>query len=220
MLERCRQLGHRPAVPFTSSVAVYGGMLPTPVRDDPVLTPSSSYGVQKAIGEILLADYTHRGFVAGRALRPPTIGVRPGRSHAAASSFASSLIRGPLAGARLCARSQRIPRCGCCHRRGPCRACAWHGSGRRAALGAWPVLVLPGLSVTPCERGASLSLSRVAGAEAAARVRWQRDSRIDAIVASWPAAWDDSRARALGFSGDADFDAIVQQYREDSATRR
>lgn len=98
LLEACRQRGHRPRVVFTSSVAVYGGALPETVRDDTALNPQSSYGTQKAIAELLLADYTRRGFVDGRALRLPTISVRPGRPNAAASSFASGIIREPLNG--------------------------------------------------------------------------------------------------------------------------
>lgn len=98
LLEACRQRGHRPRVVFTSSVAVYGGALPEMVRDDTALNPQSSYGTQKAIAELLLADYTRRGFVDGRALRLPTISVRPGRPNAAASSFASGIIREPLNG--------------------------------------------------------------------------------------------------------------------------
>ncbi|WP_313067444.1 D-erythronate dehydrogenase, partial [Achromobacter animicus] len=98
LLDACRALGHKPRVIFTSSVAVYGGNLPDTVRDDTALNPQSSYGTQKAIAELLLADYTRRGFVDGRVLRLPTISVRPGRPNAAASSFASGIIREPLNG--------------------------------------------------------------------------------------------------------------------------
>ena len=98
LLDVCRQRGHRPRVLFTSSVAVYGGELPEIVQNDTALNPQSSYGAQKAIAELLLNDYSRRGFVDGRVLRLPTISVRPGRPNAAASSFASGIIREPLNG--------------------------------------------------------------------------------------------------------------------------
>lgn len=98
LLDVCRARGHRPRVVFTSSVAVYGGALPDVVQDDTALNPQSSYGAEKAIAELLLCDYARRGFVDGRVLRLPTISVRPGRPNAAASSFASGIIREPLNG--------------------------------------------------------------------------------------------------------------------------
>ena len=100
LLEACRAAGHKPRVVFTSSVAVYGGALPDVVQDDTALNPQSSYGTQKAIAELLLSDYARRGFVDGRVLRLPTISVRPGKPNAAASSFASGIIREPLNGER------------------------------------------------------------------------------------------------------------------------
>ena len=98
VLEACRALGTKPRVVFTSSIAVYGGDLPERLGDDQPLTPQTSYGVQKAMGEMLVADYTRKGFVDGRSLRLPTIVVRPGKPNLAASTFASSIIREPLAG--------------------------------------------------------------------------------------------------------------------------
>jgi nucleoside-diphosphate-sugar epimerase len=98
LLEVCRAHGHRPRIVFTSSVAVYGGRLPEIVTDDSVVNPQTSYGTQKAIGELLISDYSRKGFVDGRALRLPTVSVRPGRPNAAASSFASGIIREPLNG--------------------------------------------------------------------------------------------------------------------------
>ncbi len=99
LLEACRAAGHKPRVVFTSSVAVYGGKLPDVVRDDTALNPQSSYGAQKAIAELLLNDFSRKGFVDGRVLRLPTISVRPGKPNKAASSFASGIIREPLNGA-------------------------------------------------------------------------------------------------------------------------
>ena len=98
LLEACRASGHRPRVVFTSSVAVYGGDLPATVPDSTAPNPQSSYGTQKAIGELLINDYSRKGFIDGRALRLPTISVRPGKPNTAASSFASGIIREPLNG--------------------------------------------------------------------------------------------------------------------------
>lgn len=210
LLEACRRQGQRPRVVFTSSVAVYGGALPETVRDDTALNPQSSYGTQKAIAELLLADYTRRGFVDGRALRLPTISVRPGRPNAAASSFASGIIREPLNGepaACPVAADTRL----------------WLLSPRRAVqaliagceLDAGAVadrrpINLPGVSVTAAEM--VRALREIAGDAVADRVRWQADARVQAIVGSWPGRWDTARAARLGLEGDHDFAEIIRAY--------
>lgn len=218
LLDLCRAAGHRPLVVFTSSVAVYGGALPPVVADDTVLHPRSSYGTQKAIGELLLEDYSRRGFVDGRALRLPTISVRPGAPNKAASSFASGLIREPLNGLpTVCPVGLDLK--------------LWLLSPRRAvdsliagaelsaaALGGRRVLNLPGLSVSVGEMIAALE--RAGGKAAADLVRYERDPAVEAIVGGWPAAWDNSRAQALGLQPDPDFDAIVRAYVEDDLSPR
>ncbi|MDR5883371.1 D-erythronate dehydrogenase [Caballeronia sp. LZ032] len=214
LLEVCRAAGHRPRVVFTSSVAVYGGTLPDIVQDDTALNPQSSYGTQKAIAELLLCDYTRRGFVDGRVLRLPTISVRPGKPNAAASSFASGIIREPLNGERSA-----------CPVSGDTRV--WLLSPRRAVealiagceigrdrLGDRPVINLPGLSVSVDEMIAALR--EVAGEDAAARIDFQRDERIEKIVYSWPGAWDTARAEALGLEGDAAFADVIRAHIADS----
>lgn len=118
LLERCRQLGTRPKVVFTSSVAVYGGDMPALVGDATALEPQSSYGVQKAIGELLLSDCHRRGFIDGRVLRLPTVSVRPGKPNKAASSFASGIVREPLAGIDAVCPVSPETRCGCSRRAG------------------------------------------------------------------------------------------------------
>ena len=213
LLDICRHSGRRPRVVFTSSVAVYGGDLPPTVTDTTAVNPRSSYGTQKAVAELLIGDWTRRGFVDGRVLRLPTISVRPGRPNAAASSFASGMIREPLNGdAAVCpvAADTRL----------------WLMSPPTAieclitaheipadALGPNRIVNLPGISITAGEMAAALE--RVAGSEVAGRIRWERDDRIERIVASWPGAWDTARALALGFAGDQSFDAIIRAYLED-----
>jgi D-erythronate 2-dehydrogenase len=218
LLERCRHVGHRPRIVFTSSVAVYGGELPPMVPEATAVQPQTSYGTQKAIGELLVNDYSRRGFVDGRCLRLPTITVRPGRPNAAASSFASGIIREPLNGepglcpvgpdARMWVMSP-----------GTVIECliAAHEIGE-GALGTSRVLNLPGLSISVGEMVDALA--RVAGAEVAARVRWEPDARIQRMVASWPGGCDASRARTLGFPEDSDFDAIVRRYIEEEVASR
>lgn len=213
LLEACRASGHQPRVVFTSSVAVYGGDLPVTVLDSTALNPQSSYGTQKAIGELLINDYSRKGFIDGRVLRLPTISVRPGKPNKAASSFASGIIREPLNGEQSTCPIAPETR-------------VWLLSPRKAieglilghelpaqALGLSRVINLPGVCVTVREM--VTALERVAGTEAAKRVRWELDAATDRIVASWPGAWDTRRAEALGFRGDADFDSIVRAYIED-----
>jgi D-erythronate 2-dehydrogenase len=215
LLETCRATGRRPRVVFTSSVAVYGGDLPSLVRDDTALKPHSSYGAQKAMAELLLGDYSRKGFVDGRVLRLPTISVRPGRPNQAASSFASGIIREPLNGeAAICP----VPLGTRLWLLSPRSAVAALIAGHEldgAALGDNLAVNLPGLSVTVAEMIAALT--RVAGPEIAARIRHQPDATITRIVGSWPAAWDATRAESLGFSGDASFDAVIRAHVEDQA---
>ncbi|WP_029048207.1 D-erythronate dehydrogenase [Cupriavidus sp. amp6] len=214
LLETCRELGHKPRVLFTSSVAVYGGELPPVVQDDTALNPQSSYGVQKAIGELLLSDYSRRGFVDGRVLRLPTISVRPGKPNAAASSFASGIIREPLAG--VTANCPVAPETKL-WLLSPRAAVAALVNGIELAgerLGNRRVVNLPGLSVTAA--GMVDALRRVAGDAVADRVTWEREGRVEKIVGTWPAAWNAERALSLGFESDASFDAVIRAYMEDA----
>ena len=213
VLEACRRAGRRPRVIFTSSVAVYGGDLPPLVRDDTALRPRSSYGAQKAMAELLLGDYSRKGFVDGRVLRLPTISVRPGRPNQAASSFASGIIREPLNGVEAVCPVPLDTKLWLLSPRSAVAALIAGHELDGAALGDNPAVNLPGLSVTVAEMIAALT--RVAGAEVAARIHHQPDATITRIVGSWPAAWDTVRAERLGFVGDESFDAIVRAYIED-----
>lgn len=213
LLDVCRAAGRRPRVIFTSSVAVYGGTLPRLVLDHTALNPQSSYGAQKAIAELLLNDYSRKGFVDGRVARLPTISVRPGRPNQAASSFASGIIREPLNGeTAICPV--------------PSETRLWLLSPRQAieslvalhelpehALGASRTVNLPGLSVSVNEM--VTTLRDVGGEAAVQRISWQPDATTERIVGGWPGAWDVTRAAALGLAPDASFEAIVRAYVED-----
>lgn len=210
LLEACRAGGRHPRVVFTSSVAVFGGELPDRISERVALNPQTSYGVEKAIGELLLADYTRKGFIDGRALRLPTISVRPGRPNAAASSFASGIIREPLNGDEAVCPVSRDVR-------------VWLASPQTAiesliaahelasdALGNCRWVDGAGISVTVGDMIASLE--RLAGPEIARRVRWEPDPQIERMVRGWPGDGDNARALSLGFPVDEHIDAIIRQY--------
>lgn len=216
LLEVCRELGTRPRVVFTSSIAVYGdaqGM----VQDATALTPQTSYGTQKACAELLLHDYTRKGFVDGRVLRLPTISVRAGAPNRAASSYASSIIREPLNGVpAVCPVSPDTRMWLLSPRRAV--ACLIAGHELDAAAIGGRSINLPGVSASAGEMVAALE--KVAGADVAALVRWEPDEQIQQMASGWPAGWDTARATALGLAGDADFEAIVRAYLEDDLGRR
>lgn len=213
LLETCRAQRAPTKLVFASSVAVFGGALPAVVTDDTAATPVASYGVQKRIGELLVGEFSRKGFIDGRSVRLPTIVVRPGKPNAAASSFASGIIREPLAGEdAVCPvepdtpmwllsptaavdallRAHETPRA------------AWQSATHNQALN------LPGLTVTVAQM--IEALRAVGGDAAVARIRIAPDERIKAIVQSWPARFDTARARTLGFAADPSFDAVVRAY--------
>jgi D-erythronate 2-dehydrogenase len=213
VLEACRALGTCPRLVFASSLAVYGGELPPSVGDDTPLRPQTSYGTQKAIGELLVGDYSRKGFVDGRALRLPTVVVRPGLPNRAASTFASSIIREPLAGKEaVCPVSPDLVMALASPRR---VVAALHRAHELPgeALGANRSLQLPGFSVSVGEMVEAVR--RAGGPEAHGRIRWQHDPQIEAIVASWPQVLAAPRATALGFTADADINEAVLAFIED-----
>ena len=193
----CAARGHAPRVLFTSSVAVYGGTLPEVVRDDTALNPKSSYGTQKAIAELLLCDYSRRGFVDGRVLRLPTISVRPGRPNAAASSFASGIIREPLNGERAVCPVGGDVRLWLLSPKQAIESLIAGCELEQAELGTWPVVNMPGLSVSVTEMVDALK--EVAGEDVAALIDWQPDPKIEKIVGSWPGAWETERGESWGW---------------------
>lgn len=215
LLDICRERGHKPKVVFTSSVAVYGGNLPDLVQDDTALNPQSSYGAQKAIGELLLNDYSRKGFVDGRVLRLPTISVRPGKPNKAASSFASGIIREPLNGENTVCPVSSDLRLWLLSPRGAIESLIAGHELSGTALGMSRTINLPGLAVSVGDILAALTA--VAGQQVTDRVSFVPDPAIERIVKSWPGAWDDSRARALGLTADSDFVAVIRAYIEEMA---
>lgn len=210
LLEQLRQCTSLPRVVYTSSVAAFGGKLPEVLDDSTIANPQTSYGTQKVIGEYLLADYTRKGFLDGRALRLPTIVVRAGKPNAAASSFASGIIREPLNG-EVC-ECPVAPDTG-----------VWLLSPRRvveAFIHAWElpseawgdrrVLNLPGITASVAEMVAAMS--KVAGDKAARRVVYKADERIRAIVRTWPVRFRTPRALEMGFKPDRDIESIIRDY--------
>jgi nucleoside-diphosphate-sugar epimerase len=215
LLEAVRSSGpdYRPRVVFSSSIAVFGPPLPEVIGDDHRSTPATSYGTQKAIAELLLSDYTRRGFLDGVGIRLPTICVRPGAPNRAASSFFSSIIREPLNGEEAV-----LPV--------PDSVRHWFASPRAAvgflvhaaeldsdALGRQRCLTMPGVSATVAEQ--IEALRRVAGDAAVRRIRREPDAKIARIVETWPGNFDAQRARGLGFRAETSFDEIVRVHVED-----
>lgn len=214
LLDACRALGNKPVFVYASSVGVFGRQPGQPplgqIRDDSLPTPQGSYGVQKFIGELLVADFGRKGFITARSVRPMTVAVRPGRPNGAASSFFSGMIREPLAGERA-----RVPV-------GPETVAALASPARtiegfiRAAEASdadWGPLTavnLPSLRTTVGEM--AQALEKVAGKQAMALIDWNPDPSIAKLVASWPGdvAWD--RARGLGLRADNDFESVVRDY--------
>jgi D-erythronate 2-dehydrogenase len=218
LLERIRALETRARFVMTSSVAVFGGALPPTVEDTHVWSPKSSYGTQKALADLLLADYSRRGYVDGRSLRMPTVVVRPGKPNRAASSFASGIIREPINGEEaVCPVAPET----LLWLMSPERAVEnlVHGHelpAERFTEGC--VINMPGLSVTVSEMLASLR--RVAGEVVANRVRFERDPAVEKIVNSWPGHFSATYARSLGFVYDERFDDVVRAFIERDALAR
>lgn len=222
LLEAIRLEGERetyvPRVVFTSSVAVYGAPLPDPIADDYALAPLTSYGAQKAISELLLADYSRRGFLDGIGIRLPTIVIRPGAPNAAASGFFSGILREPLAGKRsILPVSDDVKH--------------WLASPRSAvgflihaatldttSLGARRTLNMPGVVATVAEQIAALK--RAAGPEAEALIDRKPDEAIEKIVSGWPKAFDPKTAAELGFVAESSVDELIEVYLEEDAPLR
>jgi len=200
--------GYHPKLVFTSSIAVFGAPFPAEIYDEFHHTPLTSYGTQKGICELLLADYTRKGFLDGVGIRLPTICVRPGTPNKAASGFFSNIIREPLAGKEAVLPVEES-------------VMHWHASPKSAAgflvhaasltrerLGARINLTMPGVACTVGEQIAALR--RIAGDNVVARIRREPDPAIIRIVSGWPTRFDAKRARSLGFRVEDSFDEIIR----------
>jgi len=213
LLEAIRAAGHKPRLVFASSVAVFGAPFPEAIGDEFFTTPLTSYGTQKAICELLVSDYSRKGFVDGISIRLPTICVRPGKPNKAASGFFSNIMREPMAGQEAVLPVSDSVR-------------HWHASPRAAVgfmrhaatldlakVGPRRALTMPGVSVTVAEQIAALK--KVAGDKVVARIRREPDPFIEKIVAGWPRNFAANRARELGFKADDSFKQIVRIHVED-----
>jgi nucleoside-diphosphate-sugar epimerase len=213
LLEAIRARAYKPKLVFTSSIAVFGAPFPPTIPDEFHLTPLTSYGTQKAIGELLLADYTRRGFLEGVGIRLPSIVVRPGKPNKAASGFFSNIIREPLAGLEAV-----LPV--------PDTVLHTHASPRAAVgfllhaaelapekIGPRVGITMPGVCCTVAEQ--IEALRRVAGDAVVARIRRAKDPLVSRIVAGWPSRFDARRANELGFRAEKDFEEIIRIHIED-----
>jgi nucleoside-diphosphate-sugar epimerase len=205
--------GYTPRLVFSSSIAVFGPPMPEVIADDQPTTPATSYGTQKAIAELLLADYTRRGFLDGIAIRLPTICVRPGAPNLAASGFFSNIVREPLHGRPAILPVSPEVRHWFASPRAAVGFLLHAATMDTAPLGLRRALTLPGLSATVAEE--IEALRRVGGEDAVALIRAEPDETIARIVDGWPRAFDARRASALGFSAERTFDEIVRVYVED-----
>ena len=209
LLEMCRKLSSPPRLVFGSSEAVYGGKLPPVIDDETPLYPQTSYGTQKACGELLISDYSRKGFIDGRSLRFPTIVVRP-EPNLAASTFTSTIIREPLLGrATECpVREDSVMTLMSIRRVVDCieRAAELPAD----AFGTHRSLLLPAISASV--RDIIDAVRRAGGEEAAQRITIRPDPKIQRIVDTWPRAVAARRAEELGLLADADIDAIVDTF--------
>lgn len=210
MLEFCRKSALRPRIVFSSSCGVFGGEASDLITDSTGPKPRSSYGTQKAMVELLINDYSRRGFVDGRSVRLPTITVRPGKPNAATSSFLSGIIREPLNGQRATypvpAASRfwiQSPRC-------VVKNLIHAANIDEAELGDDRMITLPGLTVSVEEM--IDSLGKIAGKETSNRISYEPDEFLQRIVLSWPAHFDTKRADKLGFHRDKSIDQIILDY--------
>ena len=213
LLEAARATGRRPRFVFSSSLAVFGPTFPEAITEWTAVRPQSSYGAAKAIVELLIGEYSRRGFVDGRVLRLPTICVRPGAPNAAASSFVSGIIREPLHGEEaVCPVGRDLE--------------LWLSSPRTAvanlvhgallgpeALGLQRIVNLPGITVSV--DGMIAALEKVAGPEVSSRIVFEEVPAVKRIVTSWPSRFDVSRATSLGFGRDPDFESLIRGFLAD-----
>ncbi|MEM7522607.1 MAG: D-erythronate dehydrogenase [Pseudomonadota bacterium] len=217
LLEASRAAGNKPIIVYTSSVAVYGGEIPDLIEDHTILNPQTSYGAQKAAGELLVTDYSRKGFIDGRGLRLPTVTVRPGKPNAAASSFMSSIFREPLQGEEAnCPVAETYP--------------IWNSAPRTVVKnlvhaaevpeedwGQNRCLAIPGQTNTVAEMVSAMT--SVAGSNAAGLITWKPDPFVQKICDGWRANVSPAKALRLGFHQDSGFEDNIRWFLEDDIRR-
>jgi nucleoside-diphosphate-sugar epimerase len=208
LLEACRLAGHCPRFVFASSVAVYGGRLPDPVTDDTPPAPRISYGAQKLIGEILIDDYTRRGYVDGRALRLPAVLVRPGSPNTAVSGWSSAIIREPLAGRDYVCPVKPETRLACISVAKVVAAFIRVSQVDSAPLGARRTTLLNGVSASAQDMWEAVK------GRARGRVRFEPDAEVQKVMDGAPKATVSKRATELGLPGSSSIEEIVHEYEE------
>jgi len=214
LLASCRALDTGPVVVFSSSLAVFGASgehpLPAVIDDHTLPNPQTSYGIQKVIGEHLLADYTRKGFLNGRAVRLMTVSVRPGRPNAAASGFFSGIIREPLAGQRAICPVDPGTEVALASPTKAVAALLCAATASDSAWGGRTAVTMPALSITVADMAAALA--EVAGPQVSALIDWVPDPAVAQIVASWPARVRAERATRLGLTPDPDFGSVIRTH--------
>ena len=208
LLEACRLAGHCPKFVFASSIAVYGGTLPDPVTDDTPAAPRISYGVQKLMCEVLIDDYSRRGYVDGRALRLPTVMVRPGSANTAVSGWTSAIIREPLAGRDYVCPVRPETRMACISGTRVVQCLRRMAEAPVSELGTRRAVLLTGISVSAQQMWDAVR------PRASGRVRFEPDARLQAIMDSVPKATHSARAAALGLPHSQTIEEIVREYEE------
>ena len=218
LLASCRALGTSPVVVFSSSVAVFGTPAGQPhpalITDETLPTPQTSYGTQKLVCEYLLADYTRKGFLDGRAIRLMTVSVRPGRPNAAASGFLSGIIREPLAGQRAACPVDPATEVALASPAKAIAALLCAATSSESAWGGRTAVTMPALTLTVADMVAALT--RVAGPQVSALIEWVPDPAVAAMFATWPARIRADRAARLGLTPDPDFDSVIRMYLAES----
>ncbi len=204
-----------PRVVFSSSLAVYGAPLPDPIPDDYLLAPLTSYGVQKAICELLLADYSRRGFLDGVGVRLPTVVIRPGAPNAAASGFFSGILREPLAGQRAVLPVADDVKHWLASPRSAVAFLIRAATLDTSGLGVRRTLNMPGVAATVADQIAALE--RAAGPEAVALIDRQPDEAVARIINAWPRAFAPERAMELGFTAETTVDELIAVYLKEDA---
>lgn len=213
ILEAARGLPKAAKLIFTSSIATYGGDLPDVVTDNVVQAPQTSYGAAKAAGELLVSDYSRKGFIDGRSLRLPTISVRTGLPNKAASTWASSIIREPLSGKDATCPVSKSTRMACMSPRKIIEAFVHAHNLDAEKFGSSRSLLLSGASISAGDMADAVA--RLKGNRKTGEIHWQPDPAIQKIVDGWPKETRSMRADALGFEKDRTVDDLVSAFIED-----